>query len=266
MFLVNNTNYISDLPEVGEISDRGGGDISPFLEVVVELVVELVVASLGTEIERMEVTTTKEEKTCLVSPGSHKDRHIRLQGNNSSHGEILGLHTVPVITSVVRMRNIMIIGHQVGELRETLSEMKSMKRDTTLIIIITITRIQHTEPVRIEDQNVDMPEADNLSDRVRGISEWLRPSDGLSRGRVTPGDGLTGTEAQVRGGERKPASMIWMMRICLKLVMPSPLIRKSSTQRITLTEANGNEAPVTITEVVRTTITMANIMRRAEDQ
>ena len=222
----------------------------------------------GTEIEIEEVSQTKEEiilpeKTYLVNPGSRTDRHIRLRGNNSSQGEILMKQTVIILAD--RRMNIMIIDHQVGNNRETLSEKKCMK---TTRIITRITNINQTaaDPVRREDQNVVMPEVDNLTDRLRGVSEWLRLSDGLSRGRVTPGDGLTETEAQDLGGERKQLTMIWMRKICPKLVMPSPLIRKSLTQKIILTEANGNEALGTITEVVHTTITMANIMRKVEDQ
>ena len=224
----------------------------------------------GTEIEIEEVSPTKEEiilpeKTFLVNPGSRTDRHIRLRGNNSSQGEILMKQTVIILAD--RKMNIMIIDHQVGNNRETLSEKKCMKRETTRIIT-RITNINQTaaDPVRREDQNVDMPGVDNLTDRVRGVSEWLRLSDGLSRGRVTPGDGLTETEAQDLGEERKQLTMIWMRKICPKLVMPSPLIRKSLTQKIIQTEANGNEALGTITEVVHTTITMANIMRKVEDQ
>ena len=116
-----------DLAEDGEITDRGVGDIFPWLEVVAGGPGEV---SLGPETER-EVTATKEEiilaeKTCLVtsvspvssiSPGSRTD-HIRLPGNNSSRGEIFQRKTVIILAG--RRRNITTVGHQVGNIRQTL--------------------------------------------------------------------------------------------------------------------------------------------------
>ena len=84
--------------------------------------------------------------------------------------------TLSILTG--RKRNIMTVDHQVGNNREILSEKKSMKRETR--IIITITKIRQTEAVLRGDGKEDMSEADNLSDRMRGISEWLQLSEGLS--------------------------------------------------------------------------------------